>query len=987
MVASVAPAGDVTLMFTDIQGSTRNWDTYRERFHEALQHHNALIRQAIVAHSGYEVKTIGDSFMVAFSDPLAAARCALDIQLAIEAEPFAEIGGMRVRVGLHTDTLEPIGGDYLGSPVNRAFRIESAAHGGMILLSETTAQRVEALLPPGAHLVNLGLHRLKDLGAPQRIFQLSHDDLPPRDYPPIRTLESLAHNFPGQLTSFVGREREIEELTEMLTVRKSRLITLTGPGGTGKTRLSLQVAADLLEHYPDGIWMVELGNIFDAREVPTAVALALSKELPIASDADARAQVFAFLAHRQSLLVLDNFEQVIDAARFVSDLLRTCPNVVCLVTSRQLLQISGEQEFPVSPLMLPPPNVNVETCLQYASARLFVERCQAARPDFELTQETAPTVADICRRLEGLPLAVELTATLVRGMTPQQILPRLRDRFRLLATSRRDLEPRQRSLRGAIDWSYDLLSEAERRLFAQLSVFAGSFRIEDAEAVCEDPDLFTLLLDLRDKSLLKANELSGETRYSMLETLREYAREKLEAEGELDALRHKHAHYFFQRAIRLAEQITEGDAVEAIDRMTQEIDNMRAGLLWAESRQEHALLTDYSMALARYFLRRGPYDEAEHWLRMAEEGERKLAAQEDDPTAQQADSHTHRLARILLRRGNVHYKRAEYEAATACFLESLERFQHVEDWRHVVSALTNLGNIAWVTSRYREAQARWEAALEIVTQHGLTRDEADLLTNLAALFANQGKDEQARSYLEQALTRLRRTGDMEGLAYTHLNYGDLLLRQFDALTAEEQPGQGALLALAEENLRESCRLFQAMGNSEGIGQTTERQGLLALLQGNASEAEAFCTRALLLGTETGDRRCCLFAERDLGRIALVNSAGAETEDRRAAFQGEAAAHFDNALLLAEELQDAAEMASLVYYAGDLAAQRGNPEAAYLAYVLSDRECTRLELICPPTLQAARMRAGGTLPETRRAQIEADAAHTTPRQAFSRALQA
>lgn len=988
MAASGAPAGEVTLMFTDIEGSTRGWDTYRERFHEALQRHNALIREALAAWKGYEVKTIGDSFMVAFSDPCDAALCALEVQRRIEDGPFAAVGGMRVRVGLHTGFLEPVGGDYFGPPVNRAARIERAAHGGMILLSADTAQRIEKRLAPEARLLDLGLHRLRDLGAAQRLYQLTHSDLPARDYPPLRTLEALPHNFPAQVTSFIGRDREIAELTELIAGSRARLVTLTGPGGSGKTRLSMQFAAERLQDFPDGVWIVELGQVMDANEVPTALALALSDSLSTEGDADARAQVFDFLAPRKSLLVLDNFEQVIDAARFVSDLLRACPHLACLVTSRQLLRISGEHEFPVAPLALPPPDVTVETCLNFESVRLFVERCQAARPDFALTPETTPVVADICHRLEGLPLAVELTATLVRGMTPPQILTRLNDRFRLLATARRDLEPRQRSLRGAIDWSYELLTEEERALFAELSVFAGGFFLEDVEAVCSAPDALMLVFDLRDKSLLRVGEQLEQTRYSLLDTLREYALEKLESRGELDALRNKHALYFLEQAEQWADQLTEGDAIDAMRRMTVDIDNMRAGMAWAEARQEQSVIAGYSAALACYFLRRGPYVEAERWLQTAEQGEQKLAEREDAQVALREGSHTRKLARILLRRGLVHYKQAQYDPATDCFLRSLELFTQVQDWRRIVSALTNLGTIAWATSHYREAQTRWEEALEIVRQHHLTRDEGDLLTNLAFLCANRGESEQARRYFEQALDLLRRTGDMEGLAYAHFNCGELLLNQYSDLSEEEHARQGAeLLSRVQQHIEESHHLFQTMSHSEGGAQSTERLGLLALLQGDALRAEELCRQALRMSEENDDRRCQLSAHRDLGRIAL-HDALAQTEEnaRTTAFQ-QVAAHLEAALRFAEELEDALEVAGTLRYAGQAAEARGDLAAALRAYLVAEREYVRLELPCPPAVQAARQRVTVPLPETARQQIAAEAEHATARHAAEQAFAA
>ena len=671
METPVAPAGDVTLMFTDIEGSTRAWQTYGDRFHAALLRHNALIRQAISAHRGYEVKTIGDAFMAAFARPLDGALCALKIQHSIEAEPFEEVGGMRVRIGLHAGTIEPIGGDYFGNAVNRAAHIENAGRGGMILLSEEMAQRIKNALPEGASLIDQGMHRLKDLSDLQNLFQLTHRDLPQRSYPALRTLAPSAHNFPAQLTSFVGREREIRELTGLLNDPDQRLITITGPGGTGKTRLSLQVAAECVPQYDQGVWLVELANVMRAQDVPAAVALAL--EIPLNQEGDVRAQTLAYLRERRCLLALDNFEQVIDAARFVSELLKTCPRVTVLISSRELLQIAGEQEYLLAPLELPTASVNLKTWTQYASLRLFVERCQSARPNFTVTESNVEDISEICRRLEGLPLAVELTSALTRGMTPQQIMPRLKNRLHLLASARRDLDPRQRSMRGAFDWSYDLLSEDERALFAELAVFAGSFSLEAAEAVCATPGVFTLIYALRDKSLLRSvnadysrddgakgdladnsEDISeedseanpeGGARFAMLETLREYANEKRAASGE-SGLNARHAGYYLNLAQQWSEKLEgSGDAMRAQQRFQTDIDNMRAGMDWAAHQADSELVTAYGRALARFFLARGLYSEGNQRLATAEEACRRggsLGA----------------LALILLQRGRIAFRQS-----------------------------------------------------------------------------------------------------------------------------------------------------------------------------------------------------------------------------------------------------------------------------------------------------------------------------------------
>ncbi len=906
MSAQDAPAGDVTLMFTDIEGSTRSWDKYPERFHNALALHNSLIRKALAAHSGYEVKTIGDAFMVAFADPLAAARGAIAIQRAIESADFGDIPPQRVRIGLHSGEIEPYGGDYFGPVVNRTARIADAGQGGMILLSEELTARIRPDLPPDALVNDLGLHRLKDLGAPQRLFHLTHPDLPQRAYNALRTLNALPHNFPAQLTSFVGRQREVAELNEIIRRDGSRLITLIGSGGTGKTRLAMNVAADNLQHYKDGVWLVELTSILSASEVPSAIALALQIPVSPGTEADLRAQITAYLRDRRILLVLDNFEHVIEGARFVSALLRDCPQIACLVTSRQLLQIAGEREYPVEPMELPPADVSVANCLNYESMRLFVERGQVARPDFLLSIETVPAIANICRRLDGIPLAVELTATLMRGMTPQQILPRLRDRFRLLATQRRDLEPRQRSLRGAIDWSYELLTEDERILFAELSVFVGGFVLEDVEGVCSSLDALTLVFDLRDKSLLKANEVLGETRYSMLETLREYALEKMERDGDLPALKDKHAAYFLQKAETYAEQIMGGEASETMQAVTTDLDNLRAGMDWAVQQDDTSQIADYGRALFRFYKKRGLYSESNARLLCAEDACRRS----DDQVS---------LAKILLQRGLILFDQSFIGAARHLFQESYDISKTLDDRPRLVPALNNLGLCAWGESDFREARRLWTEALELARETGQTNYESMLIGNVALIASDQGDFEAAQRYYDESMALHRREKDQEGMAFVLMNSGDMLRRQkrFDESLAR---------------LEEGRKLFEALGDTHNHALSCVRIGSTLIEAGRIEEAEPHVATGLQLAREIGD---------SWSEMAGLNAQGCilgAHGDIEAAL-----ARFRRAFELAGKIEGKQHAAVILQYAGVTLEQNGRLREAYIALFVAHREFVALEL--------------------------------------------
>jgi predicted ATPase/class 3 adenylate cyclase/uncharacterized protein HemY len=901
-----APAGDVTLMFTDIQGSTRGWQTYAERFHEVLQRHNELVRQALAAHDGYEVKTIGDAFMAAFSTPLDAALCALDIQRLIEAEPFPHIGSLRVRIGLHTASMTPAEGDYFGSAVNRAARIEGAAHGSMILISEETALRLQDELPFGASLIDHGMHRLKDLSTPLNLFQLAHADLPFREYPPLNTLVPDTHNFPAQVTSFVGRERELEELSLLLSAAGNRLITLTGSGGTGKTRLSLQVAAQQVHHYKHGVWLVELAGVTQAQDVPAAVALALG--IPLSSDGEASKQIFSYLRERACLLVLDNFEQVVDAALFVSDLLKQCAQVSVLVSSRELLQIAGETEYPLSPLELPDveTHIDLKTWTQFAGLRLFVERCQSARPNFTVTTENLGDVTEICRRLEGLPLAVELTSALVRGMTPQQIVPRLQDRFRVLASSRRDLDPRQRSMRGAIDWSYDLLNEDERALFAELSVFAGGFDLEAAEAVCETPGVFDLVYSLRDKSLLRVVETEETARFFMLETLRDYAREKRD-QAQRDETNARHSAYYLTLAQQWSEQLGgAGEAIMAQKRFRADIDNMRAGMDWAIKQDDCDRVAAYGRSLARFFLARGLYSEGDQRLALAEQACRQGGDQKS-------------LALLLIQRGRIAFQRSQLDAARRFYEESYTLSKQTSDTPRLVAPLINLGQIAWAESDYEKARQFWEEGLTLARKTEQPRYQAMLLGNLGILVSERGDFEEAKRHYEEALAIHRGNKDTFSIAYALMHVGDTAMRQKQ-------------YASAYQNMRDSHDLFAQLGRQHELALTCIHLGHILMEQGRFEEAHTQIQEGLRIGISIEDAWSEMYGLSTKGLLL----------GRQARFS-EAYADFRQALRIAQRLNDRRQIAHLLVYAGLTLELHERFDAAYSTLYAAHRELTTLQL--------------------------------------------
>src|SRR5215211_7733214 len=558
------PTGTVTMLFTDIEGSTRLLQELgRERYVRALEAHRTLLREAFSAHGGVEVELQGDSFHFAFETAQQAVLAAADGQRALASYQWPE-QPLRVRIGIHTGTPLVSEGLYAGLDVHRAARVMQAGHGGQVLVSQATAELVAGELE-GLSLHELGEHRLKDLTLPVRLHELVGEGLE-RDFPPPKTLENRPTNLPVQPTPFLGRERELAEVRELLSREELRLLTLTGPGGTGKTRLALQAAAELVERYPQGVFLVTLAPVSDPELVLPTIAQTLAlKEQP---GEPLFETLKSQLADRQLLLLLDNFEQVEAAAPLVGELLAAAPRLNVLVTSRAPLHLAAEHEYPVSPLA-------EEQALQ-----LFVERAQAVRPGFTL-DGNRPVVLEICRRLDHLPLAVELAAARVKLLPPSALLQRLDARLKLLTGGARDREERQRTLRGAIEWSHELLGAEEQRLFRRLAVFAGGWTLEAAEAVCAadgELDVLDGLGSLLDKSLIRQSEVEGQPRFSMLETIREYAAEKLAEAGQAAELRRQHAEYFSRLAERMGGELSDRISPDLVDRLAADLENFRSAL-------------------------------------------------------------------------------------------------------------------------------------------------------------------------------------------------------------------------------------------------------------------------------------------------------------------------------------------------------------------------------------------------------------------------
>ena len=769
------PSGTVTFLFTDVEGSTKLLhELGAEAYADALAEHRLVIREACARHEGVEVDTQGDAFFFAFPTAPGALAAAGGMTEALAS------GQVQVRIGLHTGTPLLTEEGYVGGDVHRAARIAAAGHGGQVLVSASTATLVEV------ELTDLGEHRLKDLSAPERIFQLSEGEFP--------ALKSLYRtNLPVPATAFLGRESELAEVLSLLSSDDVRLLTLTGPGGTGKTRLALQAAAEASEAFPDGVWWVPLAPLRDPELVLETAAQAVGSKNGLAEH----------ISDKAMLCLFDNFEQVVEAGSELAELLSACPNLELLVTSRERLRVSGEQTYPVPPLAEPD------------GVALFSARARAVDPSFTPTE----AVAELCLRLDSLPLALELAAARTALFSPAQLLERLSERLDLLK-GERDADPRQRTLRATIEWSYDLLSEPEQKLFARLSVFAGGCTYEAAQEVCDaDPDTLQSLLD---KSLLRKRETELASRYWTLETIREYASEQLGASGESDDLRRRHAEWFLALADE-AEPHVRRDSEKWLDRLEAELDNFRAALDGFEIAGETQPALRLDGALAELWLRRGHY---------VVEGRRRLedALRSDEhPTPARAralkgaagmaglggDAATSRLwaeealalhrtfgdalgtADSLWSLGYAIAEEGDWAKAQPYLDESLRLFRELGD-EHATFYVTR--TLAWTYAELGDADRAWELyedGLRGARALGSRSGEATLLGALAMVAVGQGRGADAISMLKENSRILRDLGDPVASAVNLCRFAHVL-----AVEGQRRPA-GRLLSCAEALLEEA----------------------------------------------------------------------------------------------------------------------------------------------------------------------------------------
>lgn len=920
----VAPSGELTFLFTDVEGSTRLWERHGEAMGEALRAHDAILHRVIGARRGQVFKTVGDAFCAAFADAADAAAAALDGQLALSRADWPPPGRLHVRMALHSGQAEARGGDYFGRPLNRCARIEALAHGDQVLLSEATAALLGERLPADAELVDEGSHRLRDLSRPERIFRLRHPALP-EDRPPLRSLDSRPNNLPVRPSSFLGRERELAELQARLA--QTRLLTLSGVGGLGKTSLALQAAAECLDDYPDGLWFVDLAPLTEAALVaPTAAAALGLREEPGRDLVDT---LTAYLRDRRLLLILDNCEHLIEAcAALAGRLLRHCPKLRILATSREALNVDGEMLWRVPPLALPGAGEGkgragtrwvaepgapfkagvtrvggeveagedgdpVADLLRSEAAALFVERARQVAPGFSLSSRNVAAVAEICRRLDGIPLAIELAAARVPMLPPEKIAERLDQSLRLLSKGRRDARQHQATLQAAIAWSHDLCTADEQRLFRRLAVFHGGWTAEAAEAICADTqldawDILNLLTRLAERSLVETEEdEAGAPRQRLLETIRQFASQQWEgSEDDRGALREAHLVWYGKLALSGDAGLKGAEQADWLRRLEAEHDNLRAAIEWAAEAGTTAEGLRLAGHLWRFWHLRGYVSEGRRHL------ERLLACAD-------AESDAAAFAAALHAAGTLAVLQGDLAAARERLERCLGMRRELGDLDGILNTLNNLAMVANQSGDNVVARRILEEKLEIARRVEDGWAVALTLENLAVADRDEGAFERSRANLHEAMKLWRSLGDkrMEARALLQLAHCNRTIRNNSE---------------AELQYRDALAMYEALGDQAYESEIKRELGRLHHDEGRVDAARTLLNESLDLARSIDDATSAAQALVELARI-----------DRYAGDLVAATARLEESTTLLVDGDHLLARTTLAHVKGRLACQQGD----------------------------------------------------------------
>jgi len=836
------PAGMVTFLFTDIEGSTRLWERDRAAMTRAARRHDAILDAAISNHQGVLFKHVGDAAQAAFPTPLDAVFAAVEAQRALAAEPWPETGPIRARMAIHSGEATPDSrGDYHQVPsLNRLARLMASGHGGQVLLSGAVRQAVNGALPGEVTLRDLGRHRLRDLLDPELITQLVIAGLP-GEFPPLKTLEGHPTNLPTLPTALLGREDELSSIADLLVSDGTRLVTLLGPGGVGKTHLALQAAANLVDDFEDGVWLVRLGTVSEPHMILPTVAAAVG--VREGGGLDVREALMHWLGDKRLLFVFDNVEQVIAGAPAIADLLAECPRVRILATSRQRLGIGGERTLPVQPLALPPPQATgVDDIAESAAVRLFAERASEVASGFELNDRNAATIAALCARLDGLPLAIELAAGQLRVRTLPELVADLDRRFDLLVGGKREALTHQQSLAATIDWSYELLDPAAQRLLRFVSVFSGGWNREAAEQVApEEGGVRDCMTALTEQSLIRRTVLPDDSsRWTMLESIRAFGWERLQEASEAGSAQDRHAAWCLALAEEAGTHLDGSEQEHWLARLDLEHDNARAALRWTADMADAKRMLALATALAPYWQTRGYLSEGRRWLESA---------------LKDADQTSSPGLRAMVEAGVLAQTQGDLSAAQIWYTRALEVARANEDRGRESSLLNNLGAAALEQGDLDEAERRFTEGLLLAEALGDQRRRANALANIGATAHYRGDVELALQRYLECLQIWRNVGDARGIADMLLN----VLLLLAPLPDERQRARAA----GEESLR----LFRELGEATGEALALSGLGLIASGEGNLELAASLHAESLHLARRVED----LATEaRALGNLAVID---------------------------------------------------------------------------------------------------------------------
>ena len=848
------PSGTVTFLFSDIESSTEKWEENADLMQVAFARQEAIMRKAMGENGGYVYKMIGDAFQVAFDTATQALTAAKTAQESLQSETWGSIGPIRVRMALHTGVVEERGDDYVGPILNRVARLMNAGHGNQVLLSQATYELVRDDLPEGVTLRDLGKHRLKDLTRPEQIYQLIALELT-FDFPPLKTLDAHPNNLPLQLTSFIGRERELEEVKCKLAA--SRLVTLIGPGGTGKSRLALHVAADLIDRFAKGVWFIDFSTLTEPGLVPQSVAAVLSireqGQRPLMETIGEK------IGPNKLLLVLDNCEHLIEAcALLAGTLLRVCPNLSILATSRESLRIGGETAILVWPLETPDPDhlPAIELISQFDAVRLFIERSVAVSPDFQVNRQSTPKMALICYRLDGIPLAIELAAARVKSISVDVLLDRLDDRFRLLSKGDRTVLPRHQTLEAVIDWSYDLLTDDERALFRRLGVFAGGWTLEAAETLCsgegiEECNILDLMTELVDKSLVQIDRSQGGVRYRMLETVRQYALQKISTENEIGELRSQFIEYYLKLVEDGEKKSYWGGDTSLPKHLAVDFDNFRIALTWCF--EDIAKYGEQGLRLAGtlwiVWWTFGYLNEGRFWLEKA---------------VKEVDSGGVPRAKALINLGCIAWQQADYQMANEYTKESLSiyRSQMTEDIHGLANAIHIRGHVVFDQKDYFQARSLFEESLAKYRQLKDKENICLLVSDLGMVDYHEGNYQSATLRYTESMEIARDQDDLINIANNLLRIGDIarIKRDYESAAASYQ---------------ESLEILRDMELNLDLASNLHKLGYIARFRGDFQRAAELFTESLTMQQSMGNKQGIIECFVGLAGLAAVTGRSAE----------------------------------------------------------------------------------------------------------------